>query len=97
MREGDSLPKERNTNMFFDEHLVANFGRAQLENDTIPGHPYASGPAIWKSVNDRIAQWQRCISINTCRLRSWGIEPPPKWGSQKSGEAKFDPDDNIPM
>ena len=97
MREGDSLPKERNTNMFFDEHLLANFGRARLENDTIAGHPYASGPALWKTVNDRIAQWQRCISINTARLRSWGIEPPPEWKMRKSRQSEFDPDDNIPM
>ena len=97
MREGDSLPKERNTNMFFDEHLVANFGRAQLDNDTIPGHPYASGPAIWKSVNDRIAQWQRCISINTARLRSWGIELPLEWATRQSRQPEIDLDDNIPM
>jgi hypothetical protein len=97
MREGDSLPKERNTNMFFDEHLLAHFGRARLENDTIAGHPYASGPALWKIVNDRIAQWQRCISINTARLRSWGIEPPPEWETRKPRQSKFDPDDDIPM
>jgi hypothetical protein len=71
LREGDTLPKERNTNLFHDEHGVAKFGRARLENDNTSGHPYASGPGLWKTVNDRVKQWERCASINSRRLAQW--------------------------
>ena len=71
LREGDSLPKERNTNLFYDEHGVADFGRARLENDDSSSFPYASGPGIWKVSNDRVQQWKRCQQINTDRLTHW--------------------------
>jgi hypothetical protein len=75
LREGDSLPKERNTNLFYDEHEVAKFGRARLETDDTKSHPYASGPGLWKAVNDRVVQWKRCAAINRARLKSWIIDP----------------------
>jgi hypothetical protein len=80
-KEND-LPKEKNTNFFYDAHNVAQFGRARLEGDAEGMFPYASGPGIWKAVNDRVAQWQRCAAINQARLQSW---------------AKSDPEDQIPM
>jgi hypothetical protein len=75
LREGDSLPKERNTNLFHDEHGVASFGRARLENDSASAFPYASGPGLWKRVNDRLRQWERCQEINACRLADWNSDP----------------------
>lgn len=68
-REND-LPKEKNTNFFYDPHAVAQFGRARLEGDTEGIFPYASGPGVWKAVNDRVAQWKRCTAINQTRLNS---------------------------
>lgn len=62
------LPKEKNTNMFFDRHGIAPFGRARLENDSTDTFPYASGPALWKTVNDRVRQWSRCHELNAARL-----------------------------
>ncbi len=75
------LPKEKNTNFFYDLHAVAKFGRARLEREAESVFPYASGPGVWKAVNDRAAQWQRCATINQARLASW---------------TKPDPDDEIP-
>ena len=71
LREGDTLPKERNTNLFYDEHRVAAFGRARLEGETANSHPYASGPGLWKAVNDRVMQWRRCEEINARRIAAW--------------------------
>jgi hypothetical protein len=73
LRERDGHPKERNTNFFCDEHSVADFGRARLESDDVSSFPYASGPGIWKKVNDRIFQLNRCLEINAERIRRWGI------------------------
>ncbi len=78
----NDIPKEKNTNFFYDAHEVARFGRARLETDSEAVYPYASGPGLWKVVNDRVAQWKRCASINQVRLQSW---------------AKADPEDEIPM
>jgi hypothetical protein len=75
LREGDSLPKERNTNFFHDAHRVAAFGRARLENDNSSNFPYASGPGLWKVVNDRVRQWERCRQINALRLAQQKNEP----------------------
>jgi hypothetical protein len=71
IREGDSLPKERNTNLFYDKYGVAQFGRARLETDSDGEFAYASGPGVWKTVNDRDNQWRRCEVINNERLRLW--------------------------
>lgn len=84
LREGDALPKERNTNLFYDEHSVAKFGRARLESDDGTTFPYASGPGLWKTVNDRIRQWKRCMVVNTARLTQWN-------------QTQHKEDDNIPM
>ncbi len=79
IREGDSFPKERNTNLFFDAYWIARFGRAGVKADPQGQYDYASGPAIWKTVNDRDQQWRRCMAINAARLRAWGLEPPKEW------------------
>ncbi len=71
IREGDSLPKERNTNLFYDKYRIAPFGRARLETDANGEFVYASGPGVWKTVNDREKQWERCMAINKVRLREW--------------------------
>lgn len=97
LRDQDSLPKERNTNLFFDEFCVAKFGRVRLETDASDPYPYASGPGLWRAVNDRADQWKRCMQINAARLRSWGIEPPPGWEMPKPRDFPTDPGDNIPM
>ena len=97
LRNGDSLPKERNPNLFYDAHLLAQFGRTALEGDSESGFPYASGPGLWKQVNDRIAQWQRCASINARRLASWGIDSERIFKSQDVAPQQIDPDDDIPM
>jgi hypothetical protein len=67
----NGLPKERNTNLFYDELAVADFGRARLESDGGTGFPYASGPGLWKKVNDRVQQWGRCMEINRIRIQKW--------------------------
>ena len=72
-KEND-LPKEKNTNFFFDEYRVANFGRARLETDEESSFAYASGPGLWKKVNDRTQQWDRCLIINAKRLAHWNID-----------------------
>jgi hypothetical protein len=61
---------------------VAQFGRARLDGESAACLPYASGPGLWKAVNDRTAQWKRCAAINRARLSSW---------------KKPNPDDVIPM
>jgi hypothetical protein len=71
IRPGDSLPKERNTNLFYDQFGIAPFGRARLETDSDGVFAYASGPGIWKTINDRENQWRRCQAINAERLRHW--------------------------
>jgi hypothetical protein len=73
--KANDLPKEKNTNFFYDAHGVAQFGRARLEADAAGVFPYASGPGVWKPVNDRVAQWRRCSAINQARLKSWIIDP----------------------
>jgi hypothetical protein len=65
------FPKEKNTNFFYDEHGVAQFGRARLDGESAACFPYASGPGLWKVVNDRVGQWKRCAAINRARLSSW--------------------------
>jgi hypothetical protein len=97
LRDGDSLPKERNPNLFYDAHQVAAFGRAALEGDSVLGFPYASGPGLWKQVNDRMAQWRRCASINAARLASWGIDYPPTFPERVATKRPIDQDDDIPM
>lgn len=69
------LPKERNPNLFFDEHRIAKFGRARLENENGSEFPYSSGPGLWKEVNDRVAQWKRCREINNARLHQLLSDP----------------------
>ncbi|HVU34128.1 MAG TPA: type V CRISPR-associated protein Cas12b [Opitutaceae bacterium] len=68
LRPGDSMPKERNSNLFIDRYSVADFGRARLPDDRPDEFPYASGPGLWKKVNDREFQWRRCAEINRRRL-----------------------------
>jgi len=63
-----TLPKERNPNLFYDAHGVADFGRARLACDSENEFPYASGPGLWKKVNEREDQWKRCAEINRLRL-----------------------------
>jgi len=75
-KKAGDLPKEKNTNFFFDEFGVAQFGRARLESDAMEHFTYASGPGLWKAVNDRVAQWKRCTSLNAARLLSWGVASP---------------------
>jgi hypothetical protein len=72
--KANGLPKERNTNLFFDEHGVADFGRARLQTDDASTFAYASGPALWKTVNDRVRQWERCQAINARRQAHWNGE-----------------------
>lgn len=67
----DDLPKERNSNFFWDGYGVAPFGRARLQNEAPNDYPYASGPGVWKIVNDREKQWKRCWEINSSRLKQW--------------------------
>jgi hypothetical protein len=74
MREGDSMPKDRNPNLFFDGHCLAEFGRARLATDPEKSFVYASGPGLWKKVNDRAVQWERCAQINATRLSQWETE-----------------------
>lgn len=94
-KNGGDLPKEKNTNFFYDEHHVAKFGRAQLETDSGNDYRYAAGPGLWKTVNDCAVQWRRVNSINAARLHSWGIESPSGWESRKSQKRDFDPNDDI--
>ena len=65
------MPKERNTNLFYDKFGVAQFGRTRLETDPDGAYPYASGPGLWKTVNNRTEQWSRCHEINNRRLAKW--------------------------
>jgi hypothetical protein len=74
LRDGDALPKERNTNLFFDEYGLADFGRVRLDCDDSSSFPFASGPGLWRKVNDRIQQWERCRSINARRLAQWNSD-----------------------
>jgi hypothetical protein len=73
----NDLPKEKNTNFFYDAHGVAQFGRARLESDADGVFPYSSGPGVWKPVNDRVAQWRRCAAINRVKLEAWDDEADP--------------------
>jgi hypothetical protein len=83
LRECDSLPKERNTNLFWDQQHAATFGRARLATEDNVDFPYASGPGLWKAVNDREKQWERCMAVNAARIQQW---------------AKLaEPEDNVPM
>ncbi len=75
LREGDTLPKEGKPNLFYDDPPVAMSGRARLETDNASRYSYASGPGLWKTVNDRIAQWRRCADINNERMRFWNVDP----------------------
>lgn len=70
LRPGDSLSKERNSNLFLDVCGVAQFGRARLDSDAEDGFPYASYAALFaKRANDREFQWARCAAINETRIR----------------------------
>ena len=71
LKPGHDLPKERNSNLFFDPHGTAEFGRAKLETDNGDIYPYASGPGLWKKVNQREAQWARCAEIYRARIAKW--------------------------
>jgi hypothetical protein len=71
VKPGDYMPKERNPNLFYDPHGAAEFGRARIADDDHKGYPYASGPGIWKTANDREKQWARCHAINRQRLLDW--------------------------
>jgi len=71
LQPGHTLPKERNSNLFFDPEHVAPFGRARLECDPKDKYPYASGPGLWGTVNNREFQWQRCNQLNAERLAKW--------------------------
>ena len=71
LHPGHELPKDRNSNLFFDPHGVAEFGRAKLETDSGSEFLYASGPGLWKLVNKREAQWERCMEINRARIAKW--------------------------
>ncbi len=75
-RDND-LPKEKNTNLFFDRQGIAPFGRARLESEPATDFHYASGPALWKTANDRTRQWKRCEELNAARLSRWRGEPDP--------------------
>lgn len=74
--ELDDLPKEKNTNMFFDRHAIASFGRARLEGYSVDSFPYASGPGLWKPVNDRAKQCSRCATLNAARMAAWQRRQP---------------------
>ena len=66
----DSMPKEKNSNLFYDTANVTAWGRARLETDGAENQfPYASGPALWKTVNDWEFQWARCEAINADRIK----------------------------
>ena len=81
VKDGHGLPKDRNSNLFFDSHGIADFGRARLETDNCKSFDYASGSGLWKIVNDRDRQWERCMAINSARV-------------QRETE---DPEDDVPM
>ena len=68
-QKSGSMPKEKNSNLFYDKAAVVSWGRARLENDKAENDfSYASGPALWKTVNDWNFQWMRCETINAARL-----------------------------
>jgi len=90
VKEGNWPPKESKTNFFYDKYGIASFGRARLENEKTTDFPYASGPGLWKTVNDRLKQWDRCMEINKERLKAWGI-------SVKDLTEKSNQDDDLPM
>jgi len=71
LKPGHDLPKERNSNLFFDPQGNAEFGRAKLETDKGDSYQYASGPGLWKKVNQRESQWERCAALNRARLAKW--------------------------
>ena len=73
VRPGDSLPKERNPNLFYDPWQVADFDRAKLGDGISSQFIFASGRGLWKKVNDSAFQWQRVREINQARLADWGI------------------------
>jgi IS605 OrfB family transposase len=69
MRGSDFMPKEKNSNLFYDADGVAEYGRARLAGtDGENEFPYATGPAIWKTVNDSDFEWRRCEEINRQRV-----------------------------
>jgi hypothetical protein len=71
---GDSLPRERNSNLFYDPWSVALFGRARWDSEPEGSFSYASGPGLWKRVNDSAFQWQRCEEINRQRMERLGFK-----------------------
>lgn len=75
VRPGDSLPKERNPNLFYDPWQLAEFDRAKLKTDDSPEFMFSSGRGLWKKVNDSTFQWARCMEINAQRSRDWDHLP----------------------
>ncbi len=75
IRPGDSLPKERNPNLFYDPWQLAEFDRAKLGAEDSSKFTFASGRGLWKKVNDSALQWARCMEINTHRRRDWDQLP----------------------
>jgi hypothetical protein len=75
MRDGDTMPKEKNSNLFYDASGIAPWGRARLETDDDENaFHYASGSALWKTVNDWDFQWKRCEAINAARFKKQALE-----------------------
>jgi len=70
----NSLPKERNSNLFYDPWSLALFGRARWDSEPEGAFPYASGPGLWKRVNDSAFQWQRCEEIYRQRMEKLGFK-----------------------
>ena len=83
--EADSLPKERNSNLFYDPWNVTQFGRVRLSGEGEESFPYASGPGLWKRVNDPAFQWKRCSEINRQRMQKPSLQSADK------------DEDNVPM
>jgi hypothetical protein len=74
VRPGDTLPKDKNPNLFYDPHGLAEFDRAKLSSQNGNQYDYASGRGLWKKVNDWDVQRARCMEINRARLKAWGIQ-----------------------
>jgi len=80
--EANSLPKERNSNLFYDPWNVAQFGRVRLDGEPVGAFPYASGPGLWKQVNNSAFQWKRCSKINRQRME----KPCPKTADKEEDD-----------
>lgn len=72
LASGSDMPREKHTNLFYDASGVAQWGHARLATDEKHDvFPYATGSALWKTVNDRAFQWRRVDEINRARLARW--------------------------